>query len=409
MIRILHTSDWHIGRSLGAFKRYEEHEKFLDWLSELIMEKQVDVLLVAGDVFDSSTPSNRAQELYFRFLKQAADQGCRHIVMVAGNHDSPSMLDAPRVLLKTMNIHIIGTAPADPDDSVILLQNDQGDPELIVCAIPFLRDRDVRSSEAGESPEEREKKLTEGIRKHYQEVCRQAVILRDSLPGPVPIAATGHLFAAGARVGEDDGLRDLYVGTLGRIASDIFPESCDYVALGHLHSPQMVSGKAHIRYSGAPLHFSFGERNGRRCVIIADFNGTWPLIEEIPVPEFQRLERISGSWDDIAGRLEQLKAEYSDAWLEIVCDDSRPLELGVLLNEAVAGSRVKVVKSFKKSINEGGGLKGRDGETLDELEPVEVFERLISAREVDESLRDELVFTFKEALSMVLGSDANAE
>ena len=143
-MKVLHTSDWHIGRTLYGRKRYEEFEAFLNWLAETIQQEQVDALLVAGDIFDTSTPSNRAQELYYQFLGCVAASSCRHVVLIAGNHDSPSFLNAPRELLKALHVHVIGSIPEKREDEVLLLRRADGSPELIVCAVPYLRDRDIR-------------------------------------------------------------------------------------------------------------------------------------------------------------------------------------------------------------------------------------------------------------------------
>ena len=128
-MKILHTSDWHLGRSLYGRKRYEEFAAFLEWLARLLAEEEIDVLLVAGDVFDNTAPSNRSQEMYYRFLCRVADSSCRHVVITAGNHDSPSFLDAPRELLRHLHIHIIGSISADIDSEVILLQDPLGQAE----------------------------------------------------------------------------------------------------------------------------------------------------------------------------------------------------------------------------------------------------------------------------------------
>src|SRR5690606_17321243 len=117
-------------------KRYEEFEAFLDWLVATIEQRAVDAVLVAGDVFDTSTPSNRAQALYYRFLCRVAASRCRHVVVVAGNHDSPSFLDAPRELLRALDVHVVGQASEEPEHEVIVLNDAQGAPELIVCAVP---------------------------------------------------------------------------------------------------------------------------------------------------------------------------------------------------------------------------------------------------------------------------------
>ncbi|MCI5164261.1 MAG: exonuclease subunit SbcD, partial [Candidatus Electrothrix sp. AX5] len=111
-LRILHTSDWHIGRTLYGRHRYDEFAAFFDWLYNTIVEQQVDILLVAGDIFHTTTPSNRAQQLYYDFLCRVAASSCRHLVVTAGNHDSPTFLSAPRELLRALNIHVIATLPS---------------------------------------------------------------------------------------------------------------------------------------------------------------------------------------------------------------------------------------------------------------------------------------------------------
>ncbi|MDD4458087.1 MAG: exonuclease subunit SbcD, partial [Syntrophotalea acetylenica] len=247
-MKLLHTSDWHIGRTLYGRKRYEEFEAFLDWLVRVIQQHRIDALLVAGDVFDTSAPSNRAQQLYYRLLCRVAASCCRHVVIVAGNHDSPSFLSAPKELLKALDVHVVGSPGEDPQDEVLVLRDKQGRPELIVCAVPYLRDRDIRVAQAGESIEDKERSLVDGIRRHYAEVAARAEGRRAELYAEVPIVATGHLFAAGAQTVDGDGVRELYVGSLAHVNSGIFPDCFDYLALGHLHVPQKVSGLETMRY-----------------------------------------------------------------------------------------------------------------------------------------------------------------
>ncbi|MCG6538305.1 MAG: exonuclease subunit SbcD, partial [Syntrophales bacterium LBB04] len=198
-MKILHTSDWHIGRALYNRKRYDECKAFLDWLADLIESEHIDVLLVAGDVFDNSTPSNRAQELYYRFLCRVAAAANRHVVVTAGNHDSPSFLNAPKELLRFLNVHVVGCASDSPADELIMLSGPDQEASLIVCAIPYLRDRDIRTAAAGQSVEDKERKIIEGIRAHYRLVCDAAERKRALLKKPIPIIAMGHLFASGGQ------------------------------------------------------------------------------------------------------------------------------------------------------------------------------------------------------------------
>ncbi|MGP4906915.1 exonuclease SbcCD subunit D C-terminal domain-containing protein [Psychrobacter faecalis] len=274
-LTILHTSDWHLGRRLYGRMRYEEFEAFLSWLQETISAQKVDVLIVAGDIFDTMTPSNRAQALYYEFLGKVSKLCCEHIVIVAGNHDSPTFLDAPSKVLKFLNVHVIGTACDDLNDEVLVLDAIDGTPHCIIAAVPYLRDRDVRGSHAGESADSKDTNVIKGIRAHYDEVASIAKArqehLSDAHQRHIPIIATGHLFATGSKTTEDDGVRDLYVGSLGQISADMFDDGFDYVALGHLHVPQRVGGCEHIRYSGSPIAMGFGEAKQQKQVLLVEF------------------------------------------------------------------------------------------------------------------------------------------
>ena len=319
-MKILHTSDWHLGRTLYGCKRYVEFTAFLDWLSQMIKEEGVDILLLAGDVFDTSTPSNRAQQLYYQFLCRVAASCCRHIVVIAGNHDSPSFLNAPKALLRAIDVHVVGSTSAVAEEEVIVLHRAE-QPEAIVCAVPYLRDKDLRTLEPGETLETKNTKLVDGLKKHYAEVCHIAERKRSEFTQQgyesIPIIGMGHLFAAGGKTVEGDGVRELYVGSLAHVGADFVPSSVDYMALGHLHVPQKVAGIENIRYCGSPIPMGYGEATQQKMVLLVEFNGTNPTIQEIHVPCFQPLVRVVGSLQEIKARLAELKSANSHAWLEI--------------------------------------------------------------------------------------------
>ncbi|SLJ84621.1 exonuclease SbcCD subunit D C-terminal domain-containing protein [Psychrobacter sp. DAB_AL43B] len=274
-LTILHTSDWHLGRRLYGRMRYEEFEAFLSWLQDTISAQQVDVLIVAGDIFDTMTPSNKAQALYYEFLGKVSKSCCQHVVIVAGNHDSPTFLDAPSKVLKFLNVHVIGTACEDLNDEVMVLDDVDGIPHCIIAAVPYLRDRDVRSSSAGESAQSKDANVIAGICAHYDKVADIATAKQAELAKAhkrhIPIIATGHLFAAGGTTTDDDGVRELYVGSLGKVSADMFDDCFDYVALGHLHVPQRVGGRESIRYSGSPIAMGFGEARQQKQVLLVQF------------------------------------------------------------------------------------------------------------------------------------------
>ena len=414
-MRVLHTSDWHIGRTLYGRKRYEEFEAFLTWLAETIRQNEIDVLLVAGDVFDTSAPSNRAQELYYRFLCRVAASSCRHVVVIAGNHDSPSFLNAPRELLKALDVHVVGNATSDPVDEVLVLRNGQDTPELMVCAVPYLRDRDIRVAEAGESVEDKERKLIDGIRAHYAAVAALAEQKREELGADIPIIAMGHLFTAGGQTVDGDGVRELYVGSLAHVTAGIFPACFDYLALGHLHVPQKVNGLETVRYSGSPLPMGFGEAKQQKSVCQVAFDqsngqGTVASIQQIDVPVFQRLERVKGDWEGISSRILELSATGSQGWLEVIYAGDEVIgDLRERLEAAISGSQMEILRIKNNRIIDRVLGQIHAEETLDDLDVNDVFERCLAVHEVPEEQRPELLQAYRETVSSLYADDVQAE
>ncbi len=409
-MKVLHTSDWHLGRALYGRKRYEEFTAFLRWLAGLIEDEGIEVLLLAGDVFDNSAPSHQAQELYYRFLCRVAASANRQIVVTAGNHDSPSFLNAPRELLKFMNVHVLGQAADDPATEVVVLTGPDAEPRLIVCAIPYLRDRDIRTSEAGESVEDKERKIVEGIRSHYRQVCAAAEEKRALLRKPVPIVAMGHLFAAGGRTTEGDGVRELYIGSLAKVGTDVFPASIDYLALGHLHIPQRVAGAECIRYAGSPLAIGFGEADQEKSVTLVEFSGQAPLITQIPVPRFQELQTLRGDWPALARGIDVLKAKGSKAWLEIVYEgDEVAGRLRERLDEAITGTDLEILRVKNNQVLERALRPLQEEERLDDLDVLDVFQRCLAAHEVPEEQRRTLLLAYQEVTASLDEADPQAK
>ena len=409
-MRLLHTSDWHIGRTLYGRKRYEEFEAFLHWLAETIQGDGIDALLVAGDVFDTSVPSNRAQELYYRFLCRVAASPCRHVVVVAGNHDSPSFLNAPRELLKALNVHVIGSASENPEDEVLVLRDGRDTPELIVCAVPYLRDRDIRVAEAGESVEDKERKLIEGIRSRYAAVAAIAERKKIELGADVPVVAMGHLFTDGGQTVDGDGVRELYVGSLAHVTAGIFPENLNYLALGHLHVPQNVNGSGIMRYSGSPLPMGFGEAKQQKSACQIEFHSTAASVQLIDVPVFQKLERVKGDWDGISNRILELSATDSQGWLEVIYDGTEVIgDLRERLEAAMSGTQMEILRIKNNRIIDRVLGQIHEEETLDDLNVNDVFERCLAVHEVPEDQRPELLRAYQETVSSLYEDDVQAE
>ncbi len=409
-LRVLHSSDWHLGRLLYGQKRYEEFSAFLDWMLAQVKQQHIDVLLIAGDLFDTTTPSNRAQALYYRFLNGVAASSCRHVVIIGGNHDSPSFLDAPAQLLKALDVHVVGAACDNPADEVVLLRDAEGMPEAIVCAVPYLRDRDIRQAEAGESLEDKDRKLVVGIREHYAQVCDAAEQLRNELGVEIPMIGMGHLFAAGGRTLDGDGVRDLYVGSLAQVGADAFPACLDYVALGHLHVPQAVGGCEHIRYSGSPLAMGFGEARQQKSLCLLQFEGRSHQLELLDIPRFQRLERLSGDQAKLQAELDQLAQEQESIWLEIQYEGEQvAADLRDWLDQRVADTQLQILRVRNNRIVERVLSRQTEQETLDELQPGEVFSRALEAHQVPEEQQAELTRLFHSLLQSMAEKDHRAE
>jgi exonuclease SbcD len=409
-MKILHTSDWHIGRALYGRKRYEEFERFLDWLLGCIKAEGIEALLVAGDVFDNGTPSNRALELYYRFLCRCADAGCRHVVVTAGNHDSPSLLNAPRDVLRYLNVHVVGCMAESAEDELVVVHGADGKPALIICAVPYLRDRDIRRAEAGETFEDKGRKLVEGIRDHYQKVGDAAAAKGAELGGTIPIIAMGHLFAAGGQTIEGDGVRELYVGSLGHVGSEVFPECIDYLALGHLHTAQKVAGSDCRRYSGSPIPMSFGEAGQRKVVVAVDLDAADVAVEEIAVPCFQKLATVRGDWSQIEERITGMKKESASAWLEVIYEGEEILgDLQERLRELIDGTPLEILRTRNMRLLERTLSRMETEETLDDLDENEVFTRCLVAHEVSPEQQRELVSTFREAITALHEDEARGE
>jgi exonuclease SbcD len=408
-MKLLHTSDWHLGRNLYGRARYEEFDLFLNWLATLLVDERIDALLIAGDIFDTTTTSNRAQAQYYQFLQKVAASRCRHVVITGGNHDSPSFLDAPGHLLKALNIHVVGQATENPADEVLVLDSIDGKPELIVCAVPYLRDRDVRRALPGESITDKDKLLVQGLYHHYGQVTEHAQLLRSQLGNDIPIVGMGHLFAAGGKTSDGDGVRELYVGTLAQIGADLFSDRCDYVALGHLHSPQAVAGCSTIRYCGSPLPMGFGEARQQKSVCCVTFDACTPDITQIPVPVFQTLVRVQGDWPAINEQLGELAKHRSSAWLEIIYDGADVLtDLRERVQEAVTATDMDVLRICNRQLINATLAASHSEETLGSLGPDQVFERCLQAQHVPDDQQPALWASYRQTLASLQNDDPNA-
>ncbi len=408
-MKILHTSDWHLGQNFMFKDRRDEHERFLEWLLGLIIRESADLLIVAGDIFDTLSPPNYALKMYYSFLGRVSAATACEVIIVGGNHDSVSTLNAPKTILEALKVHVIGGTSEDVSDEIIVVSDVSGKTVGLVCAVPFLRDRDIRKSLPGESYREKSAALIDGIKNHYAAVKDAAVIKRSHLNDKhIPIIATGHLFTEGGKVGEDENIREIYVGSLGRVSASLFPKEFDYVALGHLHRPQKVDGCCHIRYSGAPIPLSFSEAGNEKQVLCAVFGegGAPPVITAVKIPEFQILRKARGSLDEVIKKMKAFRHDTPEGsvWVEIsvieetwqpdiertIKELAEELLLDILAIKNLRGDRDRRLKKVHRS------------DTLADYTPEDVFDkRLETENGIEEDLKEELAHAFNEIRNTV--------
>ena len=411
-MKIFHTSDWHLGRSLYGKKRYAEFEAFLNWLIEQIILKAPEVLIVAGDIFDTTTPSNKAQELYYQFLCKVANTECQHIVIIGGNHDSPTLLNAPKELLRQLKIHVVGNISQNYRDDVLELKDTNGTTQALVCAVPYLRDRDIRILDGYELAEEKDKNFMYAIKGYYTKVCEHAEDLRRQFDYFVPVIATGHLFVTGGKTLKDDGVRELYVGSLAQFGANDFPSNIDYLALGHLHVPQIVAGQNNLRYSGSPIAMGYGEARQQKIIIEADIGTSEVMINEIPIPKFQRLERVSGDLNEIKLKLTGFINDNQSIWVEVDYTGNEIVSnLQHELQDIVANTQVELIKIHNSqllaqvlsSVEYDGGIE------LSDLNPEQVFDKCLSMNKVPIEQQQELKECFMQIILDLAAHDMRAE
>ena len=403
-MRILHTSDWHLGQHFLGKSREAEHQLFLDWLVALVQAQSVDALIIAGDIFDTGTPPSYARRLYSRFIVNLQNTCCRQLIVVGGNHDSVATLHESKELLACLNTFVVGGVSKDHREQVLVLNNHHGAPGAVICAIPYVRPADVLRSQSGESGESKQQALQQAIANHYQTIYAEAEKLAN---GTLPIIATGHLTTVGGQLSES--VREIYIGTLAAFPVAAFPDA-QYIALGHLHRAQLVAKQEHIRYCGSPIPLSFDEASSEKLVNIVHFNGaTLEKVESIPVPVFRPLISLKGSLDSIDQQLTDLGRQPWQAplnpWLEVeittenyLHDLQNQVEQRVLAHKELATCELLRVR--KKRTRLQAAFTARD-QSLAELSVTDVFVQRLKQETLSDEQQQQLTSAFQEILEAV--------
>ena len=399
-MKILHTSDWHIGQIFKNFSRQEEHELFFLWLRETIIKEDVEVLLVAGDIFDVANPSSNALKIYYNFLRSLQNTNCKKIIITGGNHDGISTLDAPKELLEVLNIDVISGEKKfmeDKENLIIKIKDKEDNLSAIVCAVPFLRDAVVRKAISNQSFADIESQLKEGIKNYYQE----SLDLAKTISKDVPIIAMGHLTVMGSKESKSE--RDIYIGKLQSLNASVF-DGFDYVALGHLHRPQRVSDT--IRYSGSPIPLSFSEINSDKKVLILDVTKKDISVEEIVIPEFRKLYHIKGEMNHLLSELNVLskKSENLTPLVELSVEDE------FVTSDIIASIFDEIEDMDIEVLQINSQNKDKESKTdieiqhLDDITPLKAFEiRYDENIELldDDLLKESVIDCFKEIMEKI--------
>ena len=356
-MRILHTSDWHIGHRLYGQYRHEEHSLFFDWLHQQLIEKEIDALIIAGDVFDTHNPSAESTRLYYNFLMRV-HLSLPHLktVVIGGNHDSSQRLDAAREVLKALNTYVIGGLPkihsSTWNDLYVHVKSMRSGEEVWIAAVPFLKASDLPLK-----PSEDDHRMINGVREVYQWVVDK---LEDKITDDQALILTGHCEMSSGLLSLDSERRPRGYGDHS-LPTDVFTTSESirpaYIALGHLHLAQEISSLDHIRYSGAPLAFSIAERDYPHQVLCVEFESArvksiTPLLvpEEIKV-KMIRIPKIDSdaqsniqmSFDEVIRELKRLpKLDESQP------DWRRPLlQVNIHSEHPDPNIKVKVINTLK--------------------------------------------------------------
>ncbi|BCL74830.1 nuclease SbcCD subunit D [Jeongeupia sp. HS-3] len=410
-MRILHTSDWHLGQHFIGKTRQFEHQAFMAWLIDQIAAQQIDAVIIAGDIFDTGSPPSYARELYNGFVVALRDSGAE-LVILGGNHDSVATLGESKTLLAHLNTRVIPGVCENAADQVLVLHKRDGSAGAVLCGIPFIRARDVMQSQAGQSAEDKQRTLQSAIAAHYQTIYALAEAKRDELGdkrgGALPIIATGHLTTVGASASES--VREIYVGALEAFPTNAFPPAA-YIALGHIHKPQKVGGLEHLRYCGSPIPLSFDEARQTKEVLLVDLDHTGlRSVTPLPIPRFQPMISVRGT-------LAELQVVIADAaqsgcaelpvWLEVVVSaDDYLSDLATRIQAICEGLPVEVLRIKRERGNAQPGLQRMASETLAELSPDDVFAQRLASEDLADELKPQLAQRYRQIVSSLQEADA---
>ncbi|MCQ2550002.1 MAG: exonuclease subunit SbcD [Lachnospiraceae bacterium] len=402
-MKLIHTADLHLGNKMHDINRDIEYTDFFKWLKETIVQENADTLVIAGDVYDTVNPPIEARKKFNRFLASLLDTDCKNIIIVGGNHDSGALLDADKDLMEALNIHVIGSlSNCSIEDAVFKLFDKEGNLVGICAAIPYIKDMELKTYCDVDTSTEKYGNM--GIKNVYDKALEVAKSMGSNLP--VPIIATGHLYAADLegkyadlqyQMSHDDGVRDLdVVGNLGSINATSFSEEYDYVALGHIHYTSKVADKEKIRYSGSPFVMGFDEADRPHHVLSVEcLPDKETVVKKIMVPISCHFKRVEGDCTELKAQILNLEEQYNDAlkiYVEARYKSKDSSEVNQMLDSLKYPDRIEVVsrKVVKTSNPADIQLEKRTMSEMRNLDPAEIFrKRIMQMLEIKGKTREE--------------------
>ena len=409
-MRILHTSDWHLGVSSGMASRVPEQREFLAWLYGQLERLEIDALIIAGDVFDTMHPSAEAQTLYYQFLATVAETGVRDVVVIGGNHDSPSRLDAAHDVLQVLRVHVVGGIPTAEKTIermlIPLRRRGSGEVGAVCLAVPYVHEYRLGVRPSGL---DRDNTRTQ-FRTRFGELYTQlADAAETQFPG-IPMVATGHLTLGTGSKREDYPLEIHRVGTIEGLPPELLDPRIAYTALGHIHRCYPVD-KSTAWYCGTPIPYSITEMDCPRRVLQVDFEeDAEPRVHPITVPLQRELLRLTGEPEEVLDAIQAL--EWSTplpplVYIQVLTPMAVP-GLERRLHEAVeahpAGARPILVEARQRSTLAEDEAEDQVLPSLEELSTTEVFGLLCDARQFPDDMRAEL----REAFEVAKGTQGAA-
>ena len=412
-VRILHTSDWHVGLQSGHISRREEHEAFFRWLTRTLADEAVDALVVAGDIFDGMQPSNESLRMYYHFLRDLESTGVRDVVVVGGNHDSAAQLDAPREVLSALGVHVVGgySGEADPLRYLAPLRARGSEEPVAVCiALPYIHEYRLGIRTTDSDAEATRRAFTERFRWVYSELANLA---EQRFPG-LPLVATGHLTMG--KMEQGDTLQEIHqVGFIDALPPDLLDPRLRYVALGHIHRACPVE-RDRIWYSGSPIPVSLAEMRHPRRVLLVDLHCSCTAnprhhgdfsqdetsnsvrVYPINVPVTRELLEYEGTEEEVIGWLKGLfsKAELPPLLnLRVRVEQPQPqlaARVRAALEQYSVENRPLLVELREVLCGSDNEQSAFEAMSLEELKPRQVFSLLCSQAKA--ALADELLQAF---------------